>query len=379
MSFEDKPIVLVTGAPGAGKTALIVKFIKEAADAGRPIYQVGIPELKVPYIPIPPDMGDWTELREDPEMPGKQLPYFTFPERSLIVLSEAQRLYRPRPAASKLPDYVAAFETCRHTGVTFILDTQHPDFLDSHVRKLIGQHIHLIDHGILGRKHYEWPYLGSPEQFKTAPIKKPYKLPKSIYGLYKSSSLHIKRNYTFPPALKLLIVLLVLMGLAGTYLYSSLKAKFYPVSEVAALKKPGTPGALDTLTPAQPGAPVPVDPAALLMEFSPRVTGRPETAPAYDTLRQVKNMPQVVGCYKTKTSCACQDQQGLDAGLDALQCQRWIDHPRFDAYREAPRQPLTASADKPAERPARQADVIPPVMPLPASVPDQPAKPNNGI
>lgn len=363
MSFEDKPIALVTGAPGAGKTALIVKFIKEAADAGRPIYQVGIPELKVPYIPIPPDMADWTELREDPEMPGKQLPYFTFPERSLIVLSEAQRLYRPRPAASKLPDYVAAFETCRHTGVTFILDTQHPDFLDSHVRKLIGQHIHLIDHGILGRKHYEWPYLGSPEQFKTAPIKKPYKLPKSIYGLYKSSSLHIKRNYTFPPALKALIVLLVVMALAGSYLYSSFKAKFSPLPDVAALKKPGAPGALDQPASA-PGMP-PVDPAILLMEFSPRVSGRPETAPAYDALRQVKNMPVVAGCYKSQSSCSCQDQQGLDAGLDSAQCERWIAHPRFDAYRDAPRPIVSASADRTPERAARQADVTPPATPLP--------------
>jgi len=364
MSIENKPIALVTGAPGSGKTALIVQFIKEAADQGRPIYQVGIPELKVPHIPPPSSMDDWTELREDPDMEGKMLPYFTFPERSLIVLSEAQRLYRPRPSASKLPDYVAAFETCRHTGVTFILDTQHPDFLDSHVRKLIGQHIHLIDHGVLGRKHYEWPYLGNPEQFKTAPIKKPYKLPKAIFDLYKSSSLHIKRSYTFPPALKMVIGLFLAILIGGYFVYGRIHDKVAPVADVKALTDPTHP------TAPQAGPPV-VDRAVLLAEMSPRVPGRPETAPAFDELRKVKNMPQVVGCYQTATRCTCQNQQGLDAGLDNLQCRNWLKAPSFDAYREIKPPPVAEKprdTDRPANLPASPGQVVTP-SPSPDSAP----------
>lgn len=362
MSIEDKPIALITGAPGSGKTALIVHYIKQAADKGRPIFQVGIPELQIPHIPPPKSMDDWTELREDPDMEGKMLPYFTFPENSLIVLSEAQRLYRPRPSASKLPDYVAAFETCRHTGVTFILDTQHPDFLDGHIRKLIGQHIHLIDHGVLGRKHYEWPYLGNPEQFKSAPIKKPYKLPTSVYGLYKSSSLHVKRNYTFPPALKLLIVLALAISVGGYFIFGRLQDKFSPSAGVAALD-PKSKTAQPSASPASGQSP---DPASLLLEFSPLVPGRPETAPAYNGLRVVKNMPVVVGCIKTARACACINQQGLDAGLDQTQCNRWLDSPPFDAYRDAP-QPVASvpglPSGQPANLPAGQMANSPPSSP----------------
>jgi len=372
MSIENKPIALVTGSPGSGKTAMLVDFIDKAAKDGRPIIQVGIPELKVSHIPPPGDMSDWTELREDPDMPGKMLPYFTFPERALVVLSEAQRLYRPRAAGAKLPDYVAAFETCRHTGVTFVLDTQHPDFIDSHIRKLIGQHIHLIDHGVLGRKHYEWPYLGNPDYFKAAPIKKPYKLPKHVFDLYKSSSLHIKRNYTMPPAVKIFGALVLALAIGGYLVGKRMYSKFEPAVVPASVEAAhsGT-----TATAATPGAAFsPVDAASLLVEFSPRVPGRPETAPAYDALRQVKNMPQVVGCFQSKSSCACQNQQGLDAGLDDMQCRQWIKNPRFDAYREPPMPSVVAHGDeapKPANLPAGESSS--PVAPSPQQAAPAPA------
>lgn len=361
--IEDKPIALVTGAPGSGKTALLVDFIDKAAKQGRPIIQVGIPELKVAHIPPPPSMDDWTELREDPDMPGKLLPYFTFPEKSLVVLSEAQRLYRPRPSAAKLPDYVAAFETCRHTGVTFVLDTQHPDFIDGHIRKLVGQHVHLIDHGVFGRKHYEWPYLGNPESFKSAPIKKPYKLPKHVFGLYKSSSLHIKRNYTFPPALKAFIVLMLVIVVGGFFAYRHFSQRFHPQPEVKAGQ--GEAPAAGLPARAQPV----IDRDAMLVEFSPRVPGRPESAPAYDAIRQVKNMPVVVGCIQSKTHCGCVNQQGLDAGLDDLQCKRWLEHPVFEAYRD-----MTPPAPAVQSSPARQSPTEPPAN-LPAEQTAQPLPP----
>lgn len=369
--IEDKPIALVTGLPGAGKTALIVKYIKDAAAEGRPIFQLGIPELKIPHIPPPPSMDDWTEMREDPDMPGKMLPYFTFPERSLIVLSESQRYYRPRAAASKLPDYVAAFETCRHTGVTFILDTQHPDFLDSHIRKLVGQHVHLLDHGVLGRKHYEWPYLGNPDQFKNAPIKKDYKLPKEIFGLYKSSSLHIKRNYTFPPALKLLIGVVLVLAVGLYYVGGRIKDKVAPVSEVPALTV-GQGSEVKTRQPSTgPVAPAAaVDPAEMLQEFVPQVPGRPETAPAFNVLRQVKFMPVVVGCYRTKTKCSCQNQQGLDAGLDNLQCRRWIENPPFDPYRDPPFVASREQPDREAAKPTGQGFSASPMPSMPSGSAD---------
>lgn len=325
--IENKPITLMTGAPGSGKTALIVKFIDEAVKQGRPVFQMGIPELKLPHFPTPP-IEEWTEQRQDPDHPSMMLPYFTFPERSLVILSEAQRVYRPRANGSKIPDHVAAFETVRHTGVTFIFDTQHPDFIDSHVRKLVGQHIHLIDFGFLGRRHYEWPYCGKPDEFKSAPIKKKYRLPKEIFGLYKSSSLHIKRNYTLPPAFVVLAICFVLLLSGGWYLYSSFQKKIAPATTSQAQKPPAQQEVAQAVNSS--------DPEALLSEFVPRLRYRPESAPAYDQLRQVKTMPVVVGCVATAARCRCVNQQGTDAGLDDMQCRDWLLNPPFNPYLDQP-------------------------------------------
>lgn len=346
MSIQaDRPISLITATPGGGKTALAVQIMQQAVEAGRPLFVMGIPDLKLPHSTCPP-IPEWTEHRADPDNPELVLPFFTFPENSLIVLDEAQRVFRLRPSASKVPDHVAAFETVRHTGVTFLLITQHPNFIDSHIRNLVGQHVHLRDLGLLGRWFYEWPECADPKQFTSAPIKKKWKLPKASFPLYKSASLHVKRNYTVPPAMIVLALSVLLILGGGGYLYRSMNQKFFPEKVASAIPSPSVSSPASSSPPPVPA----VDPVSLLLEFSPVVPGRPETAPAYDSLRQVKFMPVVVGCVQTSKSCTCQNQQGLDAGLDQLQCRNWIKNPPFDPYREPPPAADTqARARAPAE------------------------------
>lgn len=71
------------------------------------------------------------------------------------------------------------------------------------------------------------------------------------------------------------------------------------------------------------------------------VTKSPSSKPAKPAL--------VTGCFQTTTRCACQNQQGLDAGLDNMQCRAWLARPTFDVYREPPR---PAAIVKATERPA---------------------------
>ena len=360
-----QPITLITATPGGGKTALAVKMMAEAVKQGRPLFMQGIPELKLPYIPLP-GVDEWTEVRVDPEDPDQRsLPYFTFPENSLIVIDEAQRIFRVRVPGSRVPDHVAAFETVRHTGVTFLLITQSPAFLDTHIRKLVGQHIHLRDVGMLGRWWYEWPEVGNPEAFRTAPIKKKFSLPKSSFALYKSASMHIKRKYTIPPAM-MIIALCVLIGSFLAYrIYGNLHGKFSPDATVTA--KSGEQGegvkvASGVAAQAKPAGPSPtsMDAAEILASFVPVVPGRPETAPAYAALRLVKSMPTVVGGACVSTRCVCYTQQGTDSGLDDLQCRTWLQKPPFDPYRDPQAAQLVDAArvdtqrDVPASAPAAQ-------------------------
>lgn len=363
----DRPIMLITATPGGGKTALAVQIMKEAVDAGRPLFVMGIPDLLLDHAVCPP-IKEWTETRTDPDNPELSLPFFTFPPNSLIVLDEAQRVFRMRASASKVPDHVAAFETVRHTGVTFILITQHPNFIDTHIRNLVGQHVHLRDVGLLGRHYYEWPESADPKGFLTAPIKKRWKLPKESFALYKSASVHIKRNYSMPPALVFLVFAAVMMVAGGYYLWGSISKKIKPPAEVvASAASSGSTIGQGANQPSQTA----LDPAVMLMEFNPVVPGRPETAPAYDALRVVKQMPLIVGCIQTVTRCVCLNQQGTDAGLDGLQCRAWLDNPPFDAYAE-PKQPQAAPGQTPQqarERAPGAGDVSPVAAnpPLPPS------------
>ncbi|WP_298939242.1 zonular occludens toxin domain-containing protein [uncultured Ralstonia sp.] len=330
-----QPITLITATPGGGKTALAVQMMAEAVKQGRPLFMQGIPELRLPYIPLPP-VVEWTETRVDPEDPDQRsLPYFTFPEKSLIVIDEAQRIFRVRSAASHVPNHVAAFETVRHTGVTFLLITQSPGFLDSHIRKLVGQHIHLRDVGLLGRWWYEWPEVGNPEAFKSAPIKKKWSLPKSSFGLYKSASLHIKRKYSIPPAMVVMIGAVLLAVLAIWRVYHQVEKKVHPNAEVSA--KAGAPSAASGVVGAGVVAgpsPRSSDPAEQLAAFVPVVPGHPESAPAYSALREVKTMPRVVGAVCMGDRCQAFTQQGTDAGLDRSQSRRWLANRPFDPYQE---------------------------------------------
>lgn len=331
-SMGTKPITLVTASPGGGKTAQVVALMQEALKKGRPLVQQGIPELKLDHGTVPA-VAQWTELRRDDDT-GMDLPYFTFPENALVVLDEAQRIYRTRPTGSKVPDHVAAFETVRHTGVTFILMTQHPSFLDSHIRKLVGQHIHLRDVGVLGRWYYEWPECEDhPDKtYNSAPIKRKFKLPKQVFGLYKSSSLHIKRKYSFPPSLMIFIACLLIAIGCGWYVSKRIGSVTNPEPKAPAVEA-AAPRPVAVAEAKPPPSASSLDGAEYLAAFVPTAPGHPESAPAYSSLRQVKDFPRVIGGACNANRCVCYTQQGTDAGLDQAQCKEWLRKPPFDPYR----------------------------------------------
>lgn len=336
-------ITLITGMPGCGKSLLMVhEFLRDAQEKGRLIVADGIPDLVIPHE-LAPEVEHWTKKIEDRASQDGEKLLFTFPQGALVVIDECQRVFRPRRAGSAVPPEVAAFETHRHQGLDFVLVTQHPGLLDANVRRLVGRHLHVRDLGILGRKVYEWPEATEPDKYRSAPVQRGWSLPKSSFSLYKSSSLHIKPKRGIPKGVVALAILVPIIIAMSLYAWSSIQKKIAPPVAVVA-PVPAVPGGRVEASVAGPV----VDPAVMLVEFSPAVPGRPETAPAYDALRVVANMPVVVGCVQLSRRCACQNQQGTDAGLDDMQCKAWLKNPPFDAYRE------TLQATKNPEREPRQ-------------------------
>lgn len=216
-------ITLITGAPGAGKTAALVDLLRDVVGKGRAIFVDGIPDLVLPH-----------QLMQDPRQWMAEVP-----DGAAVVIDEVQRVWRPAAPGARVAPDIEALETHRHRGLDFFLVTQHPNLLHANVRRLVGRHVHLRDVGILGRWWYEWPEVTDPGQFRNAPIKRSYKLPKAAFRLYKSASLHVKPIRSIPRAVIFLgLAVVVALGLA-VYAWRSISSKAAPGAAPGAISTPG--------------------------------------------------------------------------------------------------------------------------------------------
>lgn len=220
-------ITIITGVPGMGKTALLVQMLlkNEKASNARPVFVMGIPDLKIEHSPAPP-VDVWTEKRADKDDPELMLDYYTFPPNSYLVIDEAQRVFRPRASGSKVPPHVMALETHRHTGLDIILLTQKPSLLDKNVRDLCGRHIHIRD-SILGRRLYEWPEYNDTDNKSNleAATKRAFKPPKESFEYYKSSEMHTKQPRRFHQVWVYLFLAVAFMSYMGYRAYNSVSGR----------------------------------------------------------------------------------------------------------------------------------------------------------
>lgn len=351
-------ITLMTGGTGSGKTAHIVHQMQLVTD--RPFFVMGIRELKLPHEPVPP-VAEWVHKVPMPEDPTVFAPAFTFPSNAIVVIDEAQNIYRPRAAGSKVPDIVAAFETHRHLGIDFWLITQHPSLLDQNIRRLVKKHWH-IHESALGRKLLEWSQCRDPESKtdRAEAIAVDYKPPKSVFKLYKSAEAHTVLKRRIPRTLFVVISTLLMFIALAVYLGSRVKNKMMPASAPAASQShkgeigptPQAPSKSEQLAE---------NPLQYMTDFMPRHVDYPESAPAYDAVRVVKSFPVIAGCIKTEKYCKCVSQQGTDVQVTPDRCLMILANKVFDPYREQPRLPdVVASLSE-----AHQSDTR--VLPVTAS------------
>lgn len=313
-------LTLITGAPGTGKTAALVKLLDELSK-DRTIFVNGIPELKINHVELV-DPANWMN---------------EVPDGAAVVIDEVQTVWRPRGPGSKVPDHIAALETHRHRGLDFFIITQGPNLVDSNVRALVGRHIHLRDLGVLGRYWYEWPECADNCRtgWRNAPIKKKYRLPKAIFDKYKSASIHIKPIRSFPVVLVVLLAALIGAGFLVWRSYQAITARMAPAEVPSEDSAPVDRGRADDLVPAPVRTPAVMAQSAPdeRVDFIPRLSDRPWTAPAYDHLRQVQHVPYIAGglCVDDDCRCFAEDGGRLDVSSDA--CLDWINSRSFTPYR----------------------------------------------
>lgn len=313
-------LYLYTGVPGAGKTLYAVSNLVKRKDfKDRPIFVDGIKDLdhdKINYFDIPEGESIQTWPKWAP--PG-----------AIIVVDECQRIFRPRPSGSKVPDYVAELETHRHRGLDFILITQHPRLIDVHLRGLIEHHTHLGKTNLGLRRKLEWTTGGAKDPESRANIREAlisvYRLDKSVYGLYKSAEVHTKIRTKKSKLLMLFPLALCLVGY-GVWSFTGFWGKFSGEGEKAktasttqtaqAQTQPSAVSASDPVSNGQyPKAETkpeePKKPHLSEEDYQPRIAERPETAPIYDGMNKaVKAMPWPAACIKAENRCTCYTDQG---------------------------------------------------------------------
>lgn len=355
---------LTTGVPGSGKTLKVISDLMRRKDLqGRPLYIDGIPDVDpavIPHLPIP-------------EGESMQTWHNWAPTGAILVIDECQRVFRPRPAGSKVPEYVAELETHRHKGLDFFLLTQHPRLIDANVRSLIGHHTHISKTTLGIRRKVEWQRCANPEARSDIAegLASVYKLDKAAYGVYKSAEEHTviktKRSkvmYVFPVAL-----LIIAAGLFQTWSFWKNYSK-PETQKVAAATNP-KPLDAENLLPATasmtahssgvyqaapPPSPEPEKPHLSEADYQPAIEGQPWTAPIYNGMNKaVVNMPYPAGCIKTETRCTCYTDQATPLpGIPKKQCLDYVKNGIYNPYRQKPAETaMTATATPAAPEPSQ--------------------------
>lgn len=345
-------ITLTTGVPGSGKSLYTISQVKAKAEKeNRPVYYSGISDLKLPWFEMD-DPTKWDDLETG----------------AIIVIDECQRIFRPRAAGSGVPSYISAMETHRHKGYDIFLITQHPMLVDQNIRRLVGQHWHVVrKFGLQMATIHEW---GSTHEITQrnllAAVRRQFKYSKEVFGYYKSAELHTHKAKVPKRVWFLLAAPLLIAGLAW-YGYQ----KAFSVGKPSPVATEVQAGAKQ---PEQGAKVVSQSRAEYLQATQPRIEGIYATAPKYDQITQPVDAPWPQACMITKyfdkergkavDKCACIDQQGNRYGAGDALCRDIAMNGIFKDWGEQNRggQLQRADAGQPGKPAAASPDSQPPAI-----------------
>lgn len=330
-------ITLITGTPGAGKTAWIVQEITRLPSQ-RKLFVHGIPGLipahEVVYCKSL--LCDLCGLVEESE---KRYFLENWPDwatdGSLIIADEVQRIWSIKNSSSTVSDDISRLQTHRHRGLDFWLIAQSPKLLNTGVRAVTGRHIHLVSKWN-GRSEYEWPEVKEDCSSRGDAVIRPYKLPKSVFTLYKSASLHTTITHRKPMSFYAMIFAVIVIFVLFYIVYVRVQHRVTPVivaddvvvTFASTSVVPAVIAAEKTVT----------DRAEYLRAEKPLIYGKPETAPVYAPLVEVVDYPKINGCVRSTSSdrpfCNCYSQQGSIIEMDEEICIKYVQHLPFDRFKK---------------------------------------------
>lgn len=305
-------ITLITGLPGAGKTTYAMSMIKKVKD--RIVCFSGIPLTEEGKALGWLEVEKWTDS----------------PEGSLVVIDEAQRLFRPTQVGKAIPKDIEDLETHRHWGYDVVLITQQPMLIHSNIRVLVGRHIH-IRRDKYGRLfEYEWPEIAdvkSRTALSAAQVR-PYKLDSDAHRLYRSTVQvqddvrRFSKKLLYAKILAGVIVLSV--PFVGWMAYKGFvrePIKVNPIEQAVDVPKEVLP-----TEPMKEKVKSSEEQIAELKQREMMMLGGGHEAPIYSEAKManVNDFPRIAGCVKTSTSCNCYTQKAEPVKIDRKTCSEYV-------------------------------------------------------
>jgi zona occludens toxin len=316
-------INLITGLPGAAKTLYTIFMVRAlSAKENRPVFYSGISGLDKETL-------GWQEV--DAEK------WYECPTGSIVIIDECQRVFRPRTIARDVPEYVSKLETHRHQGIDLFLITQHPMLADSAIRRLTGNHQHIVRRfGMQSSTIHQWDSVrDQPEKSSTraSSTKTVWSFDKSIFNLYKSAEIHtVKRK--LPKRLIIIILGPFAVALAVYMVYRFVHKASSPVAESHPItgSAPGQFGSGSGGDRRVSYKNAEDDVKQYVYEQTPRIAELPYSAPKYDKITEPTVAPFPVGCIKTAHICQCYSQQATPIKTTQEMCERIISDGVFEDF-----------------------------------------------
>jgi hypothetical protein len=315
-------LYLITGLPGAGKTLYAVSWIPKEFGS-RPIFYSGIKDLRLPWVETTPEK--WPEL----------------PDGSVVVIDEAQKHFRVRAPGSRVPDHVAALETHRHRGFDIVVITQHPQLLDTNVRRLVGRHVHVRrTWGMKTAALFTWDEVANPEEKGdlTQAVKSRWLYDESAFNAYHSAELHTHKRRV-PSKVWFAAFLVVGLGVLGWRVVGWINDKTHQGTELVEAAKAKVIAGPTSEGHSRDRKRGPTTGAEWLAERLPLVPEEPASAVRYASLTAPVRAPRVAGCIQTREGafgrpgeCRCFTQQGTVAVVPPERCEAQMQSRVFDDW-----------------------------------------------
>ena len=315
-------IELQTGLPGACKTLYTLDRVEALRKkTGRPVFYHGI-------AIFPEKLPDWQKL-DDPK------DWHKCPPESIVIVDEAQQLFRPRPNGSQVPEYESKLETHRHGGIDLILLTQRPRLVSVNVRELVGRHLHAHrTFGMLRSMIYQWSECKMNTQSRQdADSKTMYRFNKTVFTWYKSSEAHTMKA-SIPFKVWLLLGLLVMIPALVGYVWWHLQKKSEGLEPSAMVDQVSSVGQGTQQNQQVGQARKVLTTVEYVAQFQPRVSGLAYTAPVYDEVTKPVRAPYPAACVQGKSRCQCYTQQGTKLETDKALCEGIVAGGFFMAWDE---------------------------------------------